>query len=98
MEVWDETTLAVQDTHRNCDERGIYAHDVTLAHFFWPRCGNGVGGQIHLFANTLSLTEGANIAAVNYHFRDKEELLFAAVKDRIAEFEQRVVGSVTRST
>ena len=26
---------------------------------------------------------GANVAAVNYHFRDKEELLFAAVKERI---------------
>src|SRR5262249_10187984 len=32
---------------------------------------------------------------VHYHFRDKEELLFSAVKDRIGGFEKQVLEAVT---
>jgi TetR/AcrR family acrAB operon transcriptional repressor len=48
------------------------------------------GTSIDRIASAAGVTKGA----LYYHFRDKEELLFEAVKDRIAEFEQRVVGSV----
>jgi TetR/AcrR family transcriptional regulator len=49
------------------------------------------GTSIDRIATAAGVTKGA----LYYHFRDKEELLFEAVKDRIAEFEERVVGSVT---
>lgn len=52
------------------------------------------GTSIDRIASAAGVTKGA----VYYHFRDKEELLFEAVKDRIAEFEQRVVGSVQPET
>ena len=52
------------------------------------------GTSIDRIANAAGVTKGA----LYYHFRDKEELLFEAVQDRIAEFEQRVVGSVSPST
>ena len=52
------------------------------------------GTSIDRIATAAGVTKGA----LYYHFRDKEELLFEAVKDRIAEFEERVVGSVTPIT
>lgn len=52
------------------------------------------GTSIDRIASAAGVTKGA----LYYHFRDKEELLFEAVQDRIAEFEQRVVGSVSPST
>jgi AcrR family transcriptional regulator len=52
------------------------------------------GTSIDRIANAAGVTKGA----LYYHFRDKEELLFAAVQDRIAEFEERVVGSVSPVT
>jgi len=50
------------------------------------------GTSIERIAGAAGVTKGA----LYYHFRDKEELLFEAVQDRIAEFEDRVVGSVKR--
>lgn len=52
------------------------------------------GTSIDRIASTAGVTKGA----LYYHFRDKEELLFEAVQDRIAEFEQRVVGGVSPVT
>ena len=52
------------------------------------------GTSIERIASAAGVTKGA----LYYHFRDKEELLFEAVKDRIAEFEQRVVGAVSPET
>src|SRR6266850_338281 len=52
------------------------------------------GTSIDRIASAAGVTKGA----LYYHFRDKEELLFEVVKDRIAEFEDRVVGSVTPIT
>jgi TetR/AcrR family transcriptional regulator len=52
------------------------------------------GTSIERIAGAAGVTKGA----LYYHFRDKEDLLFEAVKDRIAEFEQRVVGSVRPET
>jgi AcrR family transcriptional regulator len=52
------------------------------------------GTSIDRIASAAGVTKGA----LYYHFRDKEELLFAAVQDRIAEFEERVVGSVSPVT
>ena len=49
------------------------------------------GTSIDRIANAAGVTKGA----LYYHFRDKEELLFESVQDRIAEFEQRVVGSIS---
>jgi AcrR family transcriptional regulator len=49
------------------------------------------GTSIDRIANAAGVTKGA----LYYHFRDKEELLFEAVQDRITEFEQRVVGGVS---
>ena len=49
------------------------------------------GTSVDRIASAAGLTKGA----LYYHFRDKEELLFEAVKDRIAEFEERVIGAVT---
>jgi AcrR family transcriptional regulator len=52
------------------------------------------GTSIDRIASAAGVTKGA----LYYHFRDKEELLFEAVQDRIAEFEERVVGGVSPST
>ncbi len=52
------------------------------------------GTSIDRIASAAGVTKGA----LYYHFRDKEELLFAAVQDRIAEFEQRIVGTVSPAT
>lgn len=52
------------------------------------------GTSIDRIASAAGVTKGA----LYYHFRDKEELLFEAVQDRITEFEERVVGGVSPST
>lgn len=52
------------------------------------------GTSIDRIANAAGVTKGA----LYYHFRDKEELMFEAVKDRIAAFERTVVGSVSPET
>ena len=49
------------------------------------------GTSIDRIASAAGVTKGA----LYYHFRDKEEILFEAVKDRIGEFEERVVGAVS---
>jgi AcrR family transcriptional regulator len=49
------------------------------------------GTSIDRIARDAGVTKGA----VYYHFRDKEELLFEAVKDRIGGFEQQVLEAVT---
>ena len=51
------------------------------------------GTSIDRIARDTGVTKGA----VYYHFRDKEELLFEAVKDRIGGFEQQVLEEVTPS-
>jgi TetR/AcrR family transcriptional regulator, transcriptional repressor for nem operon len=48
------------------------------------------GTSIDRIAREAGVTKGA----VYYHFRDKEELLFEAVKDRIGGFEQQVLEEV----
>ncbi len=52
------------------------------------------GTSIDRIASTAGVTKGA----LYYHFRDKEELLFEAVQDRITEFEERIVGTVSPTT
>src|SRR5713226_2073008 len=49
------------------------------------------GTSIDRIARAAGVTKGA----VYYHFRDKEELLFEAVKDRVGGFEQQVLEEVT---
>ena len=49
------------------------------------------GTSIDRIARDAGVTKGA----VYYHFRDKEELLFEAVKDRIGGFEQQVLEELT---
>lgn len=48
------------------------------------------GTSIDRIARAAGVTKGA----LYYHFRDKEQLLFAAVKERIEAFEQHVLGRV----
>jgi AcrR family transcriptional regulator len=48
------------------------------------------GTSIDRIAKDAGVTKGA----VYYHFRDKEELLFEAVKDRVGGFEQQVLEEV----
>src|SRR2546428_9288337 len=48
------------------------------------------GTSIDRIARDAGVTKGA----VYYHFRDKEELLFEAVKDPIRRFEQQVLEEV----
>lgn len=49
-----------------------------------------VGTSIDRIAREVGVTKGA----VYYHFRDKKELLFAAVKDRIGGFERDVLRTL----
>src|SRR5881397_2328223 len=49
------------------------------------------GTSIERIARAAGVTKGA----VYYHFRDKEDLLFSAVKDRIGGFEKQVLDAVT---
>jgi TetR/AcrR family acrAB operon transcriptional repressor/TetR/AcrR family transcriptional repressor of mexAB-oprM operon len=49
------------------------------------------GTSIDRIARAAGVTKGA----IYYHFRDKEELLFEALKDRIGGFEKQVLSEVT---
>jgi TetR/AcrR family transcriptional regulator, repressor of the mexAB-oprM multidrug resistance operon len=49
------------------------------------------GTSIDRIARDAGVTKGA----VYYHFRDKEQLLFEAVKDRIGGFEKQVLAEVS---
>src|SRR5688572_11068366 len=48
------------------------------------------GTTIDRIARAAGVTKGA----IYYHFRDKEELLFAAVRDRVQGFERHVLEEV----
>jgi len=50
--------------------------------------------SIDRIAKSAGLTKGA----IYYHFKDKEDLLFAAVKNRVGQFERRVAAAVTPVT
>src|SRR5512139_89422 len=47
--------------------------------------------SIDRIAKAAGVTKGA----LYYHFRDKEELLFAAVTNRVGQFERRVVTDIS---
>lgn len=50
------------------------------------------GTSIDRIARAAGVTKGA----LYYHFRDKEQLLFAVVKERIEAFEQHVLGRLVQ--
>src|SRR5262249_60176432 len=52
------------------------------------------GTSIDRIARHAGVTKGA----LYYHFRDKEELLFEAVSDRVGEFERHVLAEVGPSS